>query len=206
MLGKTHIFVGVASALVLTAPDNLSGCLSAIVGGAVGGCISDIDVNSNKNSRDSLYAKLIATGLIPLALVVDFIFDGGIIEYVKNCNRTSLAMGVILFVALCFIGSKQDHRGFTHSLLAMILFSVSIGMFCNPVLIPFVIGFISHLVLDSLNKKPIKLFFPIEKGVCFKLCYSNKTADKVCLAVGVVVTVIYLSLSLALKINAELPI
>lgn len=205
MLGKTHIFVGVASALVLTAPDNLSGCLCAIVGGAVGGCISDIDVSSNKNSRDSLYAKLISTGLIPLALIVDFIFKGGIIDYVKNCKRATLVTGVVLFLALCFIGSKQDHRGFTHSLLALVLFSVAIGMFCKPLLIPFIIGFISHLVIDSLNKKPIKLFFPLEKGVCFKLCYSNKTVDKVCLAVGVVVTVLYLSLTLAVKINAGLP-
>lgn len=206
MLGKTHIFIGVASSLVLTAPDNLSSCLCAIVGGAVGGCISDIDVNSNKNNRDSLYAKLISTGLIPLALIVDFIFKGGIIDYVKNCNRTTLAIGVLLFVALYFIGSKQDHRGFTHSLLAVVLFSVAIGMFCNPVLIPFIIGFISHLVLDSLNKKSIKLFFPFEKGVCFKLFYSNKTADKVCLGVGVVVTVLYLSLTLATKINTVMQI
>lgn len=204
MMGKTHIFIGIASALVLTAPDNLSDCLPAIVGGAVGGSISDIDVSSSKNGLDSLYAKLMATGIIPIALVIDYIIDGGIIDYVKNCNNTDLLIGVVLFMILCFIGSKQEHRGFTHSLLALFLFGFSIGFFCMPILIPFVIGFISHILLDILNKKPVKLFFPSKKGVCLKLCYSNKTVDKALLTIGIFTTLAFLGYLFSKNININL--
>lgn len=204
MMGKTHVFIGIASALALTTPDNLGGCLSAIVGGAVGGSISDIDVGSDKDGIGSLYAKLITTGIIPISLIIDYIIDGGIIDYVRNCNRTNLAIGVIMFIVLCFIGSKQDHRGFTHSLLALFLFSVSIGFFCKPILMPFVIGFASHILIDLLNKKPVKVFFPSKKGVCFKLCYANKTTDKILTLIGIVATVVLLGHSLVTNINLDL--
>lgn len=206
MMGKTHICIGVASALAVTMPENIGGCIAAIVGGAVGGSISDIDVSSNKNGIGSLYAKLIATGIIPFSLVIDYIVDGGIVDYIKNCNSTTLTIGVIMFMILCLIGSKQEHRGFTHSLLALLLFSVSVAFFCKPILIPFVIGFASHLLLDTLNKKSIKLFFPLKKGISFNLCYANKTVDKFLLLIGAVGTVGILCYSLVKNINFNLHI
>lgn len=201
MMGTTHICIGVASALALTMPENVGGCIAAIVGGAVGGSISDIDVSSKKNGIGSLYAKLIATGIIPLALVFDYIVDGGIIDYIKKCNSTNLTIGIVMFILLCLIGSKQDHRGFTHSLLALSLFSVSIALFCKPIFIPFFIGFASHLLLDTLNKKSIKLFFPLKKGVSLDICYANKSMDKLFLLIGAIGTVVILCYSLFRNIS-----
>ncbi|MEE1126025.1 MAG: metal-dependent hydrolase [Acutalibacteraceae bacterium] len=201
MMGKTHIFVGIASALAITSPDNIQECLPAIVGGALGGSISDIDVNSKKRSSNNLYAKLIASGIVPISLVIDLIADGGMIDYVKGCNTKILIMGLILFIALCFIGSKQDHRGFTHSLLALALFSVSVGLFCKPILFPFAVGFMSHILLDVFNKKPVKLFFPLKKGVYLDLFYANKTADKVSMFVAIVAIILLLGHALTATIN-----
>lgn len=204
MMGKTHIFIGIASALAVASPDNFKECLPAIVGGALGGSISDIDVNANKSTKDNLYAKLIASGIVPISLIIDLIADGGMIDYVKSCNTTVLVTGIILFIALCFIGSKQDHRGFTHSLLGLTLFSISVGFFCKPILIPFAIGFMSHILLDTLNKKPVKLFFPLKKGIYFDLFYANKTADKVLLFTGIVTIIVFLGYALAETININL--
>ncbi len=196
--------MGIASALAVTAPKNFQECLPAIVGGALGGSISDIDVNSNKSSKNTLYAKLIASGIVPISLIIDYIAKGSMINYVKTCNTTTLGIGVVLFIALCLIGSKQDHRGFTHSLLALALFSLSVGLFCTPILFPFIIGFISHILLDILNKRSVKIFFPIKKGISFDLCYSNKTADKILLIIGIAVTALFLGYSIYSTINIQL--
>lgn len=197
MMGKTHMVVGMASAIALTAPDSVGGFIAAVVGGAVGSCISDIDVNVSKHGKDALYTRLIATGLVPIALLIDLIFDGGIINYMIDCSTANKVIGILLFVVMCVIGAMQGHRGFTHSLLAFALFSIAVGLFCLPLLVPFAIGFATHLILDLLNKKPMKLFYPIEKGVCFKLCYANKIVDKVLFVLGSVATVVFLVLSLS---------
>ena len=52
MMGKTHLFMGITAAAVLTRPDTVGGCLAALMGGAVGGVLSDIDVKSGKGRRD----------------------------------------------------------------------------------------------------------------------------------------------------------
>ena len=43
MLGKTHITLGIASSLIITQPETVSGVIGAMVGGAIGGWIVDID-------------------------------------------------------------------------------------------------------------------------------------------------------------------
>ncbi len=197
MMGKTHMVVGMATAIALTTPDTLGGFISAIVGGAVGSCISDIDVNINKHGKDALYTRLIATGLVPIALLIDLIFDGGIVGYMIDCSTANKVIGVSLFVVMCVIGAMQGHRGFTHSLLALVLFSIAVALFCLPLLIPFSIGFATHLILDVLNKKPMKLFYPLEKGVCLKLCYANKRVDKALFLLGSVAVVFFLIFSIS---------
>lgn len=197
MMGKTHMVVGMAMALAVTTPDTVGGFITAIVGGAVGSSISDIDVNVSKHNKDALYTRLVSTGLVPVALLIDLIFDGGIINYMRECSVVNRVIGVLLFVLMCLFGKFQEHRGFTHSLLALALFSISIALFCLPLLVPFATGYASHLVLDLLNKRSIKLFYPINKGVCFKLCYANKTVDKVLFLLGSVATVVLLVFSLS---------
>ena len=35
-----------------------------------------------------------------------------------------------------------------------------------PSVIPFLIGYISHLLLEIMNRKPVMVLFPSEKGIC----------------------------------------
>ena len=186
MMGKTHLFIGAASALACAAPYTKEGCLAAIIGGTVGGIISDIDIKSKPT-------KMMALGIVAVSLLVDWIVDGGILAYMRNCNRENLLIGICLFMILCVIGAFQDHREFTHSLFALCLFSFSVGLFCRPVFPAFAVGFASHILLDILNKKPLRLFFPSQKGVCLRLCYADKTADKIFLTLGMLGTGICLA-------------
>lgn len=43
MLGTTHLALGMASALIVTHPQTVSGVFAAIVGGGIGGWIVDVD-------------------------------------------------------------------------------------------------------------------------------------------------------------------
>ena len=55
MMSKTHIAVGIAASLVVMQPSTIADCLAAVVGGAIGGDLPDIDVRSNSYCRDALY-------------------------------------------------------------------------------------------------------------------------------------------------------
>ena len=62
--------------------------------------------------------------------------------------------------------------------------------------IPFVITFVSHRILDMLNKRSVRLFYPAEKGVCLGMFYADRFANKVFALAGSMwlVTAVVLSL------------
>lgn len=193
MMGKTHIFCGIAAALALTRPESPEACLTAIVGGAAGGILSDIDLKDRNGKNDALYSRLIAAGIIATALVTDIAAGVGVIDRIKSSFDRESVLGTGVFLILCIIGILQPHRKFTHSAIAMFLYSASVGMMYLPLCVPFAAGFVSHLALDILNKKPILLFWPLKTKVCFGICYSNKFCDKLLLTCGILATLFMLS-------------
>ena len=46
MMGKTHMIAGIGAAVLISPPDTIGGCLQALLGGALGGLICDLDVQS----------------------------------------------------------------------------------------------------------------------------------------------------------------
>ena len=48
MLRKTHVSIGIATALAVIHPGTVASCVFAIIGGAVGGWLPDIDLNTKK--------------------------------------------------------------------------------------------------------------------------------------------------------------
>ncbi len=63
------------------------------------------------------------------------------------------------------IGFLFEHRGFFHSLLFLILIHVVLALFfrSNPFVLPFVIGYTSHLFIDCFNHKGIMPFHPLSR-------------------------------------------
>lgn len=187
MMGKTHVSVGVATALLVTQPVTLEGFSAAVIGGAIGGIISDMEVRSNPKFRDALHARFIALGLTVVFLLVDVITQGLIITSFLENNTLRLITGSAILIALVIFGRSTSHRTFTHSLLGLISLSAGVWLLCPPLTTAFVAGFISHVLLDLLNKQPIQIFYPIKKGkFCLKLFYANGTMNTVFLFLGIV--------------------
>lgn len=186
MMGKTHISVGVAAAVVLTQPSSLGGCIAAIIGGSTGGLICDIEVRSNRYHRDALHARIILAALVVVALLADALMRGPVTSYVLQSNVTLLLAGAVLLAGASIFGRFQPHRTFTHSLLGLVLFSIGVALLCLPLTFAFAVGFLSHVLLDLLNKKPIQLLYPSKAGkVCLGVCYANGKANQVFLVLGV---------------------
>ena len=83
------------------------------------------------------------------------------------------------------------HRKLIHSLFFVILISFLIKIFSNNYYIPFFIGYLSHLFLDSLTKQGIMLFYPFKFRVKGFL-QTNGIVEKVFFVILAVINIIYI--------------
>ena len=164
MQGKAHIATGVAASLVVLQPATLAGCFAAVIGGAVGGGIPDIDQPPSNVVRDALHGRVIVSTLVTGMLAADYLSHAGICDYIVANAGPRMALAAAALVALCVVGYTSKHRTFTHSLLFGALASQAFWYVCPALAAPFVIGFASHLVLDLLNYQKVQLLWPLEHG------------------------------------------
>lgn len=197
-MGKTHISMGIASAVLITQPSTVGGCIVAIVGGSAGGIICDIEVHSNRYMRDALHARIIVAAVAAVSLLADALMRGPITSYIKQTDVTILLVGAAVVVGVSIFGRFQAHRTFTHSLLALLLLTAGVAMVCLPLTVAFAIGFLSHVLLDLLNKKRVQLLYPSKVGnLCLGLCYANRIVNKAFLVLGVLGSVAGLGYSVS---------
>lgn len=190
MMKKTHLTIGIASAVAITHPEIVSECFVAIMGGAIGGVICDIDILDNDYKNNDFFERFLVVKMTGIILLLDFLLQTGICEAILNRDKRFLLIGGVLFSVLCLIGIHSAHRTFTHSFIALILFSAALSLIYPPIVYSFIIGFLSHLMLDLLNKKKIRLFYPSDFGLCFGLCYANKIANTIFMYIGTIATVL----------------
>lgn len=187
MMGKTHITVGIATSLVACQPATLKDLFAAVIGGAVGGVICDIECRSRPEMRDALYARFITLGIVAAILLVDWITKTGLCVSIMEQPSSTVIMGVVVSIIVCIAGRFSEHRTFTHSLLFVLLIDFGLFCICPEISFPVLVGGISHLFIDTFNKKPVPWLFPFFRpGVCFKLCYASKVANAVIMWVGLV--------------------
>ena len=72
MLRKTHITIGIASALAITHPTTVSGVVTAMIGGGLGGWIVDIDCKDTDADREKIYDTIIDLLFIGAFILIDF--------------------------------------------------------------------------------------------------------------------------------------
>lgn len=144
MVARTHniiAFTSLVTLAILYPPQSLNilTLLAAIIGNIVGGLTPDLDQASDK-----------LWNLVPGGNTV-----GGILRRI-------------------FLG----HRNLSHSLIGLFLYSKLIHFILEKILNPnyiyvnlveaaMLIGFISHLVADSLTTEGLPLFFPIKVKIGF---------------------------------------
>ena len=179
MLGKTHVAVGVATAIAILQPASSVGLLSAVAGGALGGWICDIDCKEVSVDEGTAQGFLLTSLVVGLSLFLDYKLGNGACDYVLSHWGLTSLIAVILFVIACIYGFSSSHRTFMHSILALVLLSRLVSVFCFPLSKAFSIGYLTHIILDLFNKRGLQLLFPLKARICFNACDSNGRANDI---------------------------
>ena len=90
--------------------------------------------------------------------------------------------------------SSWEIRNDAEEIVLSELFSVSVFLIEPHIGIAFAIGYASHLIIDLFNKSPIRILYPLKKGICFKLCYADSLGNELLLVGGVFIMVAYVFL------------
>ena len=93
--------------------------------------------------------------------------------------------GGVLGCLICDLEIKgSGHRGFSHSLLALVLETACLQMIFPAAALPFAAAFASHVLLDIMNKRPVRLLYPLKKGICLGWFYADGLANKAFAVIG----------------------
>lgn len=195
MTGKTHLVVGtaLASGLLLLNHNtsNSEIITTSIVLSALGAILPDIDI------EHSLMRKVFYGTILAIGIMIGLIFYSNINpKSLINWNEVTvpIIIGACGFIGLLMYGYFSSHRTFTHTLLALILFSLSIYMICNNLAYTmyFAIGMLSHQLLDMLNKKSMYWLNPItKKDFALYSINSSETTSTMMFVVGLLVTICF---------------
>ena len=206
MEGKTHLAVGAASAVLITHPTTVQEFAVATFVGGVAGLLSDLDSKNSKGSH--LYEEVIRLlkGSIALFLVFGLgyrCYDVILLAVKQKISLTSAipiiaqrfwsssivfgwlrgswtaVVGAIIILVNCKICTTRPHREYAHGIPCLLVFELGLLLMAPVTLIAFMIGFLSHLVIDFPNKRKVKLFAPFSKiGVSFGVASSSGKASK----------------------------
>lgn len=176
MTGKTHVTAGIAVGLTLAAGNPIEKQAILILAAVVGALIPDMDHPRSKINQRILLFKNKLFKMITYSLM-----GGGLIYLDTILNDPGSRILRMLGLALILVGLSR-HRGFTHSLLGLVLFSVivyigTLNYNLYVVFVGFVIGYVSHLVLDLVTVQGIELLYPYKKNI--KIPLGIKTNGKV---------------------------
>jgi len=182
MMSKTHIAVGIAAALA-AAPPTVEGLSYALMGGAIGSLICDIDRSSERPSRDFKQGWAIAFTVFFAGFMHESYarWQAFKAEYLLANPVRLICLG--LLVVLLLFAIYGAHRGFSHSLIMFAASSVLVFFINRQTSLFYAIGFLTHILLDILNKKPVRVFYPA-KGICLGWCYSDGIANSITLLLG----------------------
>lgn len=182
MMSKTHIAVGLAASLA-AAPATMEGLSYALMGGAIGSLICDIDRSSEKPSKDVKQGWGIAFTVFFTAFMHR---SYAYWQTFKTENLLSHPLNLLLFallIILLLIAINGEHRGFSHSLLMLAASAALIYFISKKTCLFYIIGYLTHILLDVLNRKPVRVFYPA-KGVCLNWFYADGIANRILLLLG----------------------
>ena len=177
MMSKTHLAIGLSAALA-AAPASVEGMCYALMGGAIGSLICDIDRAIPNPTEDFKQGWIIACTVFSVGFLHESseLWQKFKMEYIFSNPIHLISLGVLLILFL--IAAHSKHRGFSHSLLFFALSTTAVFFINRQTSLFYGIGFLTHLVLDLINKKPVQIFFPA-KGFCLKLCYADGILNQI---------------------------
>lgn len=124
-------------------------------------------------------------------------------------SRTHIAVGIaasipiintsnLFFTPLILIGAlmpdidvklKWKHRSFSHSILALAITTHYIYTFTKVGAIFFFLGYFSHIVLDMITKKGVRLLYPFKSYYGFKFSKTGGILDDIIFVLAVFIIV-----------------
>ncbi len=176
MTGKTHVAIGIATALTISLKQPVESQLVLVISSAIGSLVPDLDHPKGKlNQKLLLIKNNLYRALFYLSL-------GGIFMYLYFSKE--MKPFLLLGIVSLFIGIS-NHRGFTHSIIGFLAFA-SIARICtldyglSSVYFGFTIGYLSHLIADFFNPKGIRLFYPLNVNVSSPITINtNSKTEKI---------------------------
>lgn len=194
MLGKTHVSAGMAASLLVLQPVSAAPLACALLGGALGGWISDIDVRGAKFARGATVSACVVALAFASRLLAEVLPGVAVLQAMAPEMGPASLVGAALFAGVTVFGSFTSHRTFTHSLVGCVLWYVAACLFWPQIAPAFGIGLCSHLILDLLNKAPkgaMQLFFPLKARVCLDLCRADGIVNALVWSASVIACVVY---------------
>lgn len=211
MQTNTHLAVGACLGLTFTlaAPTEIT--VLGLCATSIGAIIPDIDIDGTGKKETKYIIMGISAALALVPVLAGLVCLPGIFELLKRTSFISLTsnaatkgaiswqfiaflistiLGFALFIGLCAFSNKTDHRTFSHSFMGMALFTFSIVLINPLVAVFFLLGYLSHIGLDLLNYRPVKLLYPKKRGFSFGLCYSKSRFSLNLLIFSVIILII----------------
>lgn len=171
MKGKTHIAIGVTVGLILSAGQPVENQLTLVLSAALGSLVPDLDHPKSKlNQKLLLFKNKLYSSLFYLSLTAGFaclsFFTGNFVFK--------------LLAIISFLIGTSTHRGFTHSIIGFLLFSLMAKLVTEEyqlydIYSGFTTGYLLHLVADFFTLKGIKLFFPLDENISSPIILKPNT-------------------------------
>lgn len=192
MNAKTHMAVGAASAAticLLTNNTEIANVTPAICMSIFASLVPDVDANDESKFKN-LFEKFLKIVIVFAIIIYLYSLYNHIQikDLTTELFKSQFMIGLGIFAIVCLIGYFTSHRSFTHSIIAIPIFSIGIYIiFGKELTIFYAIGMLSHDLIDCLNKESIKLFFPLQFDCSLYKCEaSSGTAS----AIGILFTII----------------
>ena len=184
MLGRTHFVVGIAAGLAVCHPGTLPALLAGIGVSALGGVLPDIDSGTSTAHKDADRIMAVCAVAAGFAVVSEAVFHVGLYSRLVE---------------------NEPHRSFMHSIPALVVLAACILQIFPDAGQYFAAGFASHLLIDLLNRRRVRLFYPLGKGFCLNLCSSRGLVNRILFLAGIAGSVLLVLTSVPVR-NALLAV
>ncbi len=198
MTYKTHLAAGLTASLLLIPPSDISGLILCLGVSSVGSVISDVDATSSERRKNLGKVSFITAAAIIAVTAADH-FTGSDIAgmFRSNAAVMRLVTGFLLFLGVCVFGEHQPHRSFMHSVTGTAAVSLCTWLILPEAAVYMAVSMLSHIALDTLNKKKIQILYPIKKPrIGLNLCYADGAANKLIFLAASAADVILVYLSI----------
>ena len=167
MNGENHLKIGlVTGATYCLATGQAKMLPLALPVAGVAALLVDID---SKKSKANKLLKIVAP-VSALIAGAAYTMNNEILNTVRTSleHPTTSVMGFILFLITLAIGKMSDHRKFTHRFYGTAMFIASAYMMSPMIFMPFALGYMSHIIADSMTTAKVEFFapfFPVKLGI-----------------------------------------